>query len=148
MNKSFFYNFEHYMDDISKIVYSIEKSGVKYELVVGVERGGVVPAIHLSYMLDVPYSSLLWSNKKGRVRDTSNSKIKIALEKNQKVLVVDDICDNGTTIKEIVNVYSGVDTATLIYNNINDCQIIPTYYGWEIDREKMPEWIDFWWEKK
>ena len=40
-----------------------------------------------------------------------------------------------------------MDTAVLIYNNINESKIKPNYYGRQINRKDVPEWFDFWWEK-
>jgi hypoxanthine phosphoribosyltransferase len=146
--KRFDYSYDNYCDDFSTIVYAIEKSNIKYDLVVGIERGGLVLGVHLSNALNIPYASLIWSNHIGKVRDSSNPHLITALDKNKRVLIVDDICDTGTSLNDITKTYKGVDTATLIYNNINKCNFTPTYFGWEINRNDIPEWIDFWWEKK
>ena len=64
-----------------------------------------------------------------------------------KILLVDDIVDSGKTFLEIFGRYWNMDTAVLIYNNINESKIKPSYYGRQINRIDTPEWFDFWWEK-
>lgn len=146
--KKFDYSYDLYQKDIVNIVYEIEKSNVHYDIVVGVVRGGLVPSVHLSHILDATFIALNWSSNVSRIRDKNNEAIIAGLERNKKILVVDDICDSGVSLDDITNVYEGVDTAVLIHNEINDRLFTPTYYGWKINRKEMPEWVDFWWEKK
>ena len=146
--KVFDYNWDNYQDDFMSVVYAIEKSGIKYDLVVGIANGGLVPGVHVANAINSSFAVLQWSNTVGRVRDISNPHIRAALDKGQKILVVDDICDSGITLDDVTSVYKGVDTAVLIYNNINKRNFAPTYYGWEINRNDIPYWFEFWWERK
>lgn len=142
------YDFSNYTKDFVEVVYNIEKSHVRYDLVVGIQRGGLVPAVHISNALNIPFASLNWSHGAGKVRDSSNPHLITALKSGRKVLVVDDMCDTGITLHEVQLAYPGVDTAVLVYNEENEKQFIPTYYGWKMKRSEVPEWLDFWWEKK
>jgi len=146
--KNFDYNYDNYMDDYSAIVYAIEKSNIKYDLIGGIQRGGLVPAVHLSNVFNAEFAVLNWSSKPGKIRDCHNFFIVDAINRYRKGLLVDDICDTGVTFKQILQTYRGVHTASLVYNNINTNNFTPTYHGWEINRNDTPEWIDFWWEKK
>lgn len=137
------YTFDNYLRDINVLYDKIVKSGVKYDLIVGIKRGGLVPAVHLSNLLGVPMQSLSWSTK--GIRDSSNPHLITSKDKN--VLLVDDIIDEGHTIKEIHDTYWKMDTAVLIYNCINRYSLVPTYAAWTINREELPQWIDYWWEK-
>jgi hypoxanthine phosphoribosyltransferase len=140
--------FNNYEDDFCTVVYAIEKSNIRYDLVVGIQRGGLIPAVHISNSLDIPFASLNWSHGPGKVRDSSNPHLKAALTSGRNVLVVDDICDTGITLDEVSIAYPGIHTAVLVYNEENKKGFVPTYYGWKIKRTEMPEWLDFWWEKK
>lgn len=142
------YTFDNYMNDFVEMVYNIEKSNIRYDLVIGVQRGGLIPAVHISNALNIPFANLNWSHSRGKVKDCNNPHLIAALTSKQKVLVVDDICDTGITLDEIIKTYPGIHTAVLVYNNINVKNITPNYFGWEINRNDTPEWIDFWWEKK
>lgn len=146
--KNIDYNFKNYMDDLSSIVYAIEKANVHYDVIVGVVRGGLIPAVHLSNIFDTVFVALNWSSNVSKIRDKENSIIHLAIERKQKILVVDDICDTGVSLDDITKVYKEVHTATLIHNNTNARNFTPTYFGWELSREDVPQWIDFWWEKK
>ena len=146
--KHFDYNYDNYTDDFGTVVYAIEKSNIRYDLVVGIQRGGLVPAVHISNALNIPFASLNWSHGAGKVRDSSNPHLITALKGGRKVLVVDDICDTGITLNEVLQTYPGIHTAVLVHNEENEKGFVPTYFGWKIKRTEMPEWLDFWWEKK
>tara|TARA_R110001583_G_scaffold67256_1_gene192475 strand:+ start:59 stop:502 length:444 start_codon:yes stop_codon:yes gene_type:complete len=74
--------------------------------VVGLARGGLVPATIISYMLDKPLLTYGISSYKG-TKKTENFHISQPLniaalkENNAHVLVVDDICDTGDTMRYI-----------------------------------------------
>lgn len=143
-----YYDFAMYEKDITSLVYEMEKRNARYDIVVGVVRGGLVPAVHLSHILEATFVPLNWSSNVSRIRDKDNTLIHTGLERNRKVLVVDDICDTGVSLDDISKMYKGVDTAVLIHNKDNERKFIPTYHGWEMTRKEVPEWIDFWWEMK
>lgn len=139
------YKWNDYQTDFNELVYKIKESGKKYDLIVAIHRGGLITGTHLSNVLDVRLGVLYWSQK--AVRDRSNQHIIINRGKN--ILLVDDILDTGVTLHEILDAYKefNLDTAVLIYNNINKYNITPTYFGWEINRNEVPQWFDFCWEK-
>jgi len=147
MKQSIYYDFGSYLTDFSKVVYSIEKAGTNYDMVVGVVRGGLVPAVHMSHALGAQFCTLNWSTRDGIVEDRQNFRLKSALEKGRRVLLVDDICDTGATLDDITKAYPGMDTAVLVYDKDNKRGFVPTYFGWERDDEDKP-WVAFWWEQK
>lgn len=136
------YAYYDYTIDISSIIGQIQKSGKKYDLVVGIQKGGLIPAVHIANVLDIPFASLQWSTK--GVREGSNQHL--ICNKDKNVLLVDDILDSGDTIQQIQERYWQMDTAVLIYNTVNRWNLVPTYYGWNINRDNMLDWVDFWWE--
>ena len=73
--------------------------------VIGVARGGLVPATIISYMLDKPLITYGISSYKGTKKTefhTSQPLSTAALkENNAHVLIVDDICDTGDTMRYI-----------------------------------------------
>lgn len=142
------YNYNNYQDDLSAIVYAIEKANIKYDVVVGVVRGGLVPAVHLSHILDATFIPLSWSSSVLEKKEKNNTALLRSIVNSQKILIVDDICDSGVSLDEITKIYRNVHTAVLIHNEINIRGFTPTYYGWKINRNETPDWFDFWWEKK
>ena len=109
-----------YWDDISILVEelcnTIAMSGIRIKSVTGIERGGLIPAVMISHKLNIPYVTKI----------------------NKDTLVVDDICDSGETLKNIVAGY----TATLHYKPT--ASYTPDFYAKEVG----PEWIIYPWERK
>ena len=106
-------------DDINILVEdlcnTIASSGVQIKSITGVERGGLIPAVMISHKLNIPYV------------------VKI----NKHTLVVDDICDTGETLKNIVSGY----TATLHYKPT--AVFTPDFYAKEVGSE----WLVYPWER-
>lgn len=140
--KTIKYPYNEYKKDLNTLVKQIQKKNIKYDFVLGVERGGLIPAVHLSHRLGIPLKTLSWSSQ---LKD--GSMLTWFILRNKKILLVDDIVDSGKTFLEIFGKYWDMDTAVLIYNNINESKIKPDYYGRMINRIDTPEWFDFWWEK-
>lgn len=139
------YGYDLYLRDITTLYHNIKNSGKTYDIIIGVQRGGLIPAVHLSNLLDIPMQTLQWSLK-ADMREGSNPHL--ISNKDKNVLLVDDILDIGNTIHEIHEHYWKMDTAVLIYNRENKFNIVPDYAAWVIVRSELPEWIDYWWEKE
>ena len=109
-----------YWDDIVILVedlcHTIVTSGVQIKSITGIERGGLIPAVMISHKLNIPYVTKI----------------------NKDTLVVDDICDTGETLKNIVAGY----TATLHYKPT--ASFTPDFYAKEVG----DEWIVYPWERK
>ena len=108
-----------YWDDISILVdelcSTIISSGVQIKSITGIERGGLIPAVMISHKLNIPYVNKI----------------------NKDTLVVDDICDSGETLKNMVAGY----TATLHYKKT--ASFTPDFYSKEVGEE----WIVYPWER-
>lgn len=108
-----------YWDDISVLVdelcSTIISSGVQIKSITGIERGGLIPAVMISHKLNIPYVNKI----------------------NKDTLVVDDICDSGETLKNMVAGY----TATLHYKKT--ASFTPDFYSKEVG----DEWIVYPWER-
>lgn len=89
-------------------------------LIIGVARGGLIPAVIMSHMLDVPMLAIDYSSKEGRGDDKNHNNTLPNLPRDGRpFLLVDDICDTGRTLHEIMAHYSKeghvVYIATLFY---------------------------------
>ncbi len=119
----------------------------KVDVVVGILRGGYFPAHMIAETLGlevyvIRYKSYVKTRKVGKpilvlplIGDVSG----------KRVLLVDDICDTGDTIKaakELLKQYnpSDVKVATLFIKP--SCEEVPEFWI-----EKSDEWVEFPWEK-
>jgi hypoxanthine phosphoribosyltransferase len=140
------YTFDKFIADVDNIVDCITRDEWKPELIVGVQRGGLIPAVMLSHKLGIKMKTLSWST-----RDSVDKEIpfgvKLAHDYSKKnILVVDDIIDSGLTIREIKQQMPNARFASLIWN-IKEHQGAPHYFGRTLDRNIDQEWVNFWWEK-
>lgn len=106
-------------DDINILVedlcHTIASSGAQIKSITGIERGGLIPAVMISHKLSIPYVTKI----------------------NKHTLVIDDICDTGETLKNIISGY----TATLHYKPT--AIFTPDFYSKEVGTE----WIVYPWER-
>jgi hypoxanthine phosphoribosyltransferase len=147
---------------ISKIEGQIRESGFAPDYIVGIVRGGAIPAVLLSHRLGIPVVMVHWNTRdKGIDRRESNAWLSEDINfNNKKVLVVDDIVDTGLTIEELFEDWSDTKEVgaepTLALDNIRVCAIIYNevqhmyvdYYGLAINRNEDTRWCEFPWETK
>lgn len=143
-----YYSYNDFSTDLKAVLNEINADGVDYDYVVGIVRGGAIPAACLSYHLGIPLKMVSWSTY--HIDQMKESALDIAedIADGKKVLVVDDILDSGRTLSELMEDW-GVerrkfDLAVMIWNVGQD--IMPDFYGRKIDREDNTDWITFWWE--
>jgi hypoxanthine phosphoribosyltransferase len=136
------YTFKEFDEDIHYLVKQVEQSNKSYDYIIGIKRGGLIPAVCLSHALNIPLHILEWSNRDSVKWELDNSAMRIG----KRILLVDDICDSGETLIKIKEHYSHchIDTAVLLFNE--DQIHIPTYYAHAFSRKEQPEFYDFWWE--
>lgn len=95
--------------DIAVLINQIEdylnSSDEQNCMIVGIHRGGLVPAVMLSHALDLPMKSLEW-----QTRDQGKNLNALELDRilfnrptDSVVLFVDEIADSGETINSIQN---------------------------------------------
>ena len=87
-------------------MYNLEYHVSKFnpDVIVGIIRGGLLPALHLSHTLDRPLMAITW-----QTRDTSKQEHNIDLQdmihSGKRVVFVDDINDTGKTFLGIDQQY-------------------------------------------
>jgi len=123
--------------------------GTFQQHIVGVARGGLIPAIILSHKLGLPLTCADYSSKAGAGDDKRGEEILPDLPYGSSILIVDDIADTGKTLEEIEDVYilrgHKVFTAALYYKKWDvEPHFTPTFYAKEIP-EDAP-WVVFPWE--
>ena len=114
-------------DVINKVVEKIENLEKKPFYIYGVPRGGLIPATWISHKTGIKYQQIN-STQISKIADLSH------------ILIIDDICDSGKTLKEIRENYPKVKVACLYYKETASEK--PDIYG-EIVGD---EWLVFPWE--
>ena len=130
------------------LAHQIQLYDMKLDVIVGVSRGGLVPANTLSQILDVPLIPVSYSSKKGK-GDDKNHHNQLPLIADKTILILDDICDSGLTLKEIATFYTlkpgnKIYTAAIYFKAIQNPPIIPNLMWVTIPEHS--DWVIFPWE--
>lgn len=80
----------------------IIKKDLRYDVIVGVGRGGLVPAVILSHQMGVPLVPINWQTRDGNVAMENFSLLSNITKFNTNILIIDDINDTGTTLNELL----------------------------------------------
>ena len=130
---------------IKNIGETIISSKWKPDLIISVNRGGCVPGIYLSHLIDINHEVLTLSKNK---KTNNSSYIKSIMEKHKTILVLDDINDTGKTMKVISEIYSKflhkLKFAVLIDNKSSQFKV--DFSSYKIDKTVDNSWIVFPWE--
>ena len=114
----------------------------KFDVIIGLTRGGLIPAVRLSHTMDTPMlpfnPHLLHSNgdERGKV------KLPISPVVCKRVLIVDDISDTGKTFHKCVKFFEKkgfyIQTAA-VYINKKTTNFEPTYIVYDSHKR----WVIF-----
>lgn len=137
------YSWESLTKDIKKISNEILKEIWFPDYIVGIKRGGLVPAIMLSHSLKVPLE-VITCKLRDELEEFDLSFIKKNLDK--KILLVDDICDSGKTFKKIFKEVKNIKlkTCVMFYNTSQSIKI--DFKARNLDRNLDKRWIIFPWD--
>jgi hypoxanthine phosphoribosyltransferase len=129
------------IDDLVKEVAN-RASSFKPTHIVGITRGGLIPAVMLSHSFDLPMETLGVSFRDNRA--THHTKFKPI--DDARYLIVDDINDSGTTFKVVSDIFRNrrliFATAALINKEKSGFDV--DFYG---EMFYHDDWINFPWEK-
>jgi len=133
------------------------------DYIVGITRGGLVPAVLLSHYLNVPCETL-----KVSLRDGSECESNLWMAEDafghhappKKILIVDDINDSGSTFNWIKkdwqagcfpegarwsDVWHGNVKFAVITNNLSSTAEVD-YFAYEVDKSEDNVWLVYPWE--
>ena len=140
------YKWKEMRRDVNSLCREILLDKFDPDVIVGLSRGGLTPGVMMSHWMEKPFKSI-----KASLRDFPEWEDYLPRKTDERVLIVDDICDSGETfhkIREHINERkeNGVDVsfATLWWNN--ECNFEPHYYVNEIAKDSTKTWIHFCWE--
>jgi hypoxanthine phosphoribosyltransferase len=169
--KEVFYTPSQVNSYLLTIASQMYKADFRPDYIVGMTRGGLIPAVKLSHYLDIPMYALdpresnLWMAEEAfgyvplEEQEVIKSRWDISYKKN--ILIIDDINDTGKTFKNLVEDWrsgclpredsawnsvwhNNVKFAALIENQASDFDA--DFVGLEINKLENPEWCVFPWE--
>lgn len=98
-----------YLDynDVLSMCCNLEHSvsAFKPDIIVGITRGGLLPAVHLSHALNVEMITLQWQTRDDSKREY-NTQLQTMINRGKRVAFVDDINDTGKTFSTIHEKYT------------------------------------------
>ena len=166
MNKQVI-KFNDYTNLVSKICRDITFSGWKPDIIVGITRGGLLPAVMISHWLDVKMNSLDISLRDGGDTESNCWMAEDAYD-GKNILVVDDINDTGATFNWLMEDWRDsalpsairwdndiwnktVRFAVVVDNLASKCNVKMDFAGMEVNKAENDVWIEFpyeeWWTK-
>lgn len=150
-----------YQDDLEDLVDNlidqVNESGFKPDFLVGVVRGGAIPAVMMSHKMKIPVLMIHWSSRDNMVGgNESVTFVPEDVNVGKRVLIVEDIVDEGNTIREILEDWQAcirqelclvnIRVASLVYNTAQELPI-KHYAGLEVDRNTDTQWFVLPWER-
>lgn len=167
-NKSY-YTHDNIKGLTQTILHQLARDNWRPDYVVGLTRGGLLPAVYISQYLDIPMHTL-----EVKLRDHANTESNLWMAEDafgykqepKNILIVDDINDTGATLDWIIedwqrsclpndpkwtNIWGhNVRFAVLIDNLSSKFSRTVDYHGEEINKAERDVWIVFpyeeWWK--
>ena len=150
-----------------EIIRAMAKDEWRPDYIVGLTRGGLIPAVMMSHTLDIPMHTL-----EVKLRDHANTESNLWMAEDAfgyhdhpattNILIVDDINDSGATLNWIKQDWqssclpndpkwadvwnTNVRIATLFDNESSKSELVVDYTAVTINKAEEDVWIDFPWE--
>ena len=130
--KKVYYTWDRYQEDLGTLADDLQ---FEPSVIVGIARGGLVPAVQLSHILGKSLLSCHYQTRDGGRKE----RIKIP----EYALIVDDINDTGKTLTGVTEKVEHDRFATLTLFNKSTSMFKVDYFAKDA---KDDEWIVFPWE--
>ena len=147
MNK-LWYNWREMRRDVNTLCREVSLDKFDPDVIVGLSRGGLTPGVMMSHWMNKPFKPI-----KTALRDFPECEDYLPRKTDERVLILDDVCDSGVTftkIREYIQknaleeINCDVRFAVLWWNN--EIEFEPDYYVNEIAKDSTNTWIHFPWE--
>lgn len=160
--KKIYYSWQDIANQTQEILRQITQDGWRPDYVVGLTRGGLVPANLISQYLEVPMETLKVSLRDDNQQPESNLWMSEDAFEQKRILIVDDINDSGATLnwikedwqtnslpdnpkwQEIWN--DTVRVAVLVDNEASTSELKINYSAVDLNKAEEDVWIVFPWE--
>jgi xanthine phosphoribosyltransferase len=142
---------ERFLADLERVAQRIGEDAWRPDFLVGIGRGGLVPAAYLSHRTAIAMLSVDHSSGEPGFGDELLAKLAAKMRAGMNLLIVDDINDSGTTIaflREAIAAHGGIADRLRIAVLINNLRsrAKADYWSEAIDRAQDKRWFVFPWE--
>ena len=140
-----------FLSSIGHLSHKIDEQEWRPDFVIGIGRGGLVPAVYISHHFELPMLSIDHSSKIPGFADELLAKVASMSTQGQRILFVDDINDSGGTIDYILGrlehyaCQSDNLRFAVMINNIRSKATVD-FWANQIDRGEDKRWFVFPWE--
>lgn len=144
-------SYETFLAQLTSVADQVRASDWAPDFVVGIGRGGLVPAVYLSHRLDLPMLSIDQSSKVPGFAEELLGKVAEKSAHGERLLFIDDINDSGGTIARVraLLAEAGCDDGNLRFavwiSNVAS-QVAVDFHAETIDRTDDKRWFVFPWE--
>ena len=146
MANKLWYKWDEMRRDVNTLCRTITLDKFDPQVIVGLSRGGLTPGVMMSHWFQKPFKPI-----KASIRDFPDWEEYLPKKTDERVLIVDDICDSGETfikiqehLKNATDLPVEVRFASLWWNN--ECEFKPHYYVQDCAKDTNNVWIHFPWE--
>ena len=147
----FYIPYARFLEELETLAVQIETDSWQPDFLVGIGRGGLVPAAYLSHRTGIQMLSVDHSSGETGFADELLDKLAAKIRAGSRILIVDDINDSGATIAYLRAAIdgksgdeAGLRIAVLVHNVRSRARA--EYRGSQIDRGSDKRWFVFPWE--
>ena len=160
--KKIYYTWQDVENQTQEILRQLQRDAWMPDYVVGLTRGGLVPANLISQYLEIPMETLKVSLRDDNSQPESNLWMSEDAFEQKRILIVDDINDSGATLNWIKEDWQSsnlpnnpkwqeiwgntVRVATLVDNESSASELTVSYSAVDLNKAEEDCWIVFPWE--
>lgn len=142
---------EQFVADVKALAAQLAADHWTPDFLIGIGRGGLVPAVYLSHAVGLPTLSVDHSTQVHEFAGAALERLAARTRAGERLLVVDDINDSGATIARLRVLLaearadqSRIRFATLLDNIRSTSRV--DYRARTLDRSVTKDWFVFPWE--